>query len=284
MKNNNWKRTIAGLLAMSTLFSLSLSAASVFAEDTAVEVTTTTEAITQGTNVVEIPETDMPILSEGETTDGTDTDAATDPAPEDIYDFTRKTVTIDGVEQKVATITGYHGTATDLVIPDTLKNAPVVEIAASVFYGNTDLESVTMPDTITTIGADAFCACSNLKSVKLSAGLTRIGNEAFCAAGLTELNLPEGLVQVGTEAFAGCSNLISANIPSTLLTVGNSMFMDCFRLKTVTFAEGPTKFWIVHFIIVQCWIMLFCQILCGRLDHLHLLIPAFPILLFQREL
>lgn len=66
MKKNNWKRTIAGLLARSTLFSLSLSAASVFAEDTAVEVTTTTEAITQETNVVEIPETDMPILSEGE--------------------------------------------------------------------------------------------------------------------------------------------------------------------------------------------------------------------------
>ena len=251
MKKNNWKRTIAGLLAMTTLFSLSLSATSVFAENTAAEVSTVTEVTedttTKATNVVEIQETDMPLLSEGETTDGTETGETggntteEELAPEDIFEFKRKTVTIDGVEQKVATITGYLGTEADLVIPDTLKNAPVVEIDANVFYGNTDLESVTMPDTITIIGADAFCACSNLKSVKLPAGLIRIGNEAFCATGLTELNLPEGLQQVGTEAFAGCSNLVSANSPSTLLTVGHSMFMDCFRLQTVTFAEGPTK-------------------------------------------
>ena len=61
MKTNHWKRTIAGLLAMSTLFSLSFTAVS--AEETTAETTAAATTTTTATTVVEIPETDMPTLS-----------------------------------------------------------------------------------------------------------------------------------------------------------------------------------------------------------------------------
>ena len=53
MKTNHWKRTIAGLLAMSTLFSLSFTAVS--AEETTAETTAAATTATTATTVVEIP-------------------------------------------------------------------------------------------------------------------------------------------------------------------------------------------------------------------------------------
>ncbi|MBQ7383070.1 MAG: leucine-rich repeat domain-containing protein [Paludibacteraceae bacterium] len=80
---------------------------------------------------------------------------------------------------------------------------PVISIGTSAFEGMSNLQSVTLPNTITTINTDAFYSCTKLGSV----------------------NLPEGLTTINLRAFYNC-NLSSVTIPSTVTSIGNGAFKD----------------------------------------------------------
>ena len=139
MKTNHWKRTIAGLLAMSTLFSLSFTAVS--AEETTAETTAAATTTTTATTVVEIPETDMPTLSV------TEEEAA-------LFKVTPLTIKVGEESVKGLSVSGYKGTDTDVVIPDTLidkkgNELPVFGIADGAFSGKDTITSVKMPETDT---------------------------------------------------------------------------------------------------------------------------------------
>ena len=62
------------------------------------------------------------------------------------------------------TITGYSGSATDVRIPDRINGLPVTAIGARAFE-RTSLTSVTIPNSVTSIGAYAFAACSSLTTI-----------------------------------------------------------------------------------------------------------------------
>lgn len=57
----------------------------------------------------------------------------------------------------------YWGEEPTVVIPDTYAGLPVTEIAAGAFTGNRKVESVILPDTITSIGENAFMGCNFLR-------------------------------------------------------------------------------------------------------------------------
>ena len=63
------------------------------------------------------------------------------------------------VENGEVTITEYTGVATDVTIPDTIKDMPVVAIGIDAFYGCFTLQSVTIPDSVREIGFAAFDSC-----------------------------------------------------------------------------------------------------------------------------
>ena len=67
---------------------------------------------------------------------------------------------------------------------------------------------------MTQIGAWAFDGCSNLTSITLPSSLTSIGEYAFQYCSLTSITIPEGVTQIGEYAFSGCSNLTSVVIES----------------------------------------------------------------------
>ena len=60
-------------------------------------------------------------------------------------------------------------------------------IPAGLFSGCTGLTSVTIPDSVTSIGDYAFSGCTGLKSVTIPNNVTSIGKEAFNCTGLTEV-------------------------------------------------------------------------------------------------
>ena len=101
------------------------------------------------------------------------------------------------------TITDYLGTEENLQIPSQLIDITVNVIAPSTFSDKTGLVTVSMPDTIQTIGAFAFSICTNITDVKLSKNLS------LCVLG----------------AFQGCTSLETVDMSMTKVTgLPNQMF------------------------------------------------------------
>ncbi|MCR5541462.1 MAG: leucine-rich repeat domain-containing protein [Ruminococcus sp.] len=128
---------------------------------------------------------------------------------------------------------------TDLVIPSELDGKTVSEIGTYVFgRTNSKITSVTIPDTVHSIGSKAFAYCSDLKKVNLSKNLKSIGSYAFrnCKS-LENITLPEGLETIEEYAFLYCDNLKSIEIPASLKNIGASAFHENIKLESITFAE-----------------------------------------------
>ena len=81
-----------------------------------------------------------------------------------------------------------------------------------VFWGCTKLESVTIPNGVTSIGNNFLRDCTSLSSLTLSVNTETIGG----------------------NAFYGCSSLLSVTIPETVTSIGGYAFYGCSKLKTVT--------------------------------------------------
>ena len=78
-----------------------------------------------------------------------------------------------------ATITGYTGSAKNLVIPSELGGKPVTEIGIFAFALCDSLTEVTIPEGVTSIGNAAFSGCSSLTEVTIPKSVTSIGDSAF---------------------------------------------------------------------------------------------------------
>lgn len=156
-----------------------------------------------------------------------------------------------------ATITGYNGKASGLVIPSTIDGHTVVAIGDNVFKNNSRLKAVIIPDTVTEIGKSTFRS-SGLQTVSIPDTVAKIGNNAFRdCQGLTEIELPSSLTELGGMAFGNCSGITAVTIPKGLTTAtveyvsnrGNPVittyypgpFGYCANLVDVTFENGMTK-------------------------------------------
>ena len=117
----------------------------------------------------------------------------------------------------------------------------VIKINDKVFYGNTNLTTVTLAESLTTLGSNAFESCKSLKTIKIPSGVTAIPENCFRKCSLMEsVSLPEGLVEIGASAFSGCQNLESVTLPESLTTLGSYAFDSCKLLKTIKIPSGVT--------------------------------------------
>lgn len=102
----------------------------------------------------------------------------------------------------------YTGTATSVSIPDTIKT-----IGAEAFAGNTTLTSISIGKNVTEIEYGAFKDCSYLSNVSLSDSLITLGNAVFSNnTSLKKIVLPKNLENLGSGVFAGCDNLTTIEI------------------------------------------------------------------------
>ncbi len=123
-------------------------------------------------------------------------------------------------------------------------------IPNGIFASCASLESVTLPDTVTSIDSSAFSGCTGLKTVVLPEQLASIASSAFqgCASlveivfkndgntlvmgsqvfanctSLQSITLPEGLTELPEGCFSGCSTLEEVGLPSSLVSIGSSCF------------------------------------------------------------
>ena len=134
------------------------------------------------------------------------------------------------------TITRYMGNDKDVVIPKVIQDRIVTKIGNISFHLNSDIYSVTIPDSVVEIGGGAFASCRNLKTVSLSTQLESIGNGAFEKTAITTITFPQDLKSIGMRAFADCMNLKQVTIPK-LSHCGEETFCGS-GLETVTIEEG----------------------------------------------
>ena len=145
---------------------------------------------------------------------------------------------------------------TDLVFPDgvtEISNAfaedtcitsvsipnSVTSIGGYAFYGCTGLTSVTIPNSVTSIGSYAFAWCKGLTSVTIPNSVTSIGEWTFYECeGLTSVTIPNSVTSIGEEAFYDCTGLTSATIGNSVTSIGEKAFFGCTNIETVMFGKN----------------------------------------------
>ena len=115
------------------------------------------------------------------------------------------------------------------------------EIPNYAFSGCSGLTSVTIPDSVTSIGEGAFSGCSGLKSVTIPDSVTSIDEGAFYGcSGLTSVTIPDNVTYIGINAFSGCSGLKSVTIPDSVTFIGSQAFYGCSGLTSLTIPDSVT--------------------------------------------
>ena len=94
-------------------------------------------------------------------------------------------------------------------------------------FAYSDIESINIPSSITSIDEWAFYKCSYLKNVQLSEGLTTIGHYAFFNSGIESITIPKSInFNFGQYAFADCKNLKDVVLTEGLTRIGPNAFYN----------------------------------------------------------
>ncbi len=148
---------------------------------------------------------------------------------------------IFGKPNDVNTLLYYLGNATELTLPANYKGGNYT-IGANVFKGNTTITSITIPNSITSIGDDAFYNCSGLTSITIPNSVTSIGNYAlYGCSGLTSIEIPNSVTSIGNHAFDGCKGLTSVVIPNSVTSIGMQAFYYCSGLTSIVIPNSVTS-------------------------------------------
>ena len=96
------------------------------------------------------------------------------------------------------------------MIPEEIDGLPVTAIGTHAF-DECYIESITIPDSVTSIYSSAFAHCESLINIII----------------------PDGVTRIGDHAFYGCTALTSVNIPASVTTVGSHAFYCCYGLEEI---------------------------------------------------
>ena len=169
---------------------------------------------------------------------------------------------------------GYTGTDTVLNLPGTF-NSREYEVNQGAFSGCTNLTSIIIPSSVTSIGAHAFFCCTGLTSITIGNSVASIGDQAFSrCTGLTSITVDKdntkyhsngnclietesktlllgcmnsvipsdgSVTSIGYGAFEECANLISITIPDSVASIGSEAFSGCVGLTSITIPDSVTS-------------------------------------------
>ena len=138
-------------------------------------------------------------------------------------------------------ITGCDNSATTIEIPSTIEEMPVTRIYNGAFEYCSSLTSITIPNSLTSIGWDAFSGCSSLTSIIIPDSVTIIDRYAFygCSS-LTSITIPDGVTSISENAFRDCKNLrnINVNANNVKYCSENEILYSADRTKIIIYPEG----------------------------------------------
>ena len=131
----------------------------------------------------------------------------------------------------------FSSTLETVSLPDSLTS-----IETSAFDGCTKLTSIIIPDGVTSLGDFAFRNCTQLTSVTIGNSVTSIGDSAFYGCEkLTSIIIPDNVTSIGSGAFSKCTQLTSVTIGNSITSIERRTFSDCTSLSDLTLPNSVTR-------------------------------------------
>ncbi len=159
------------------------------------------------------------------------------------------------------TITGHEYIAGDMTVPDEIEGCPVTMIGSNAFDSGSGMTSITLPESVTTLGYGAFSECEALRSVyapgvveirdyafykcswltkaTFSENIKMVGRMAFTQAGILEMDTQDGIYYIGNIAVQASHNGIGDTV--SLREGTTCVAEDCFNCNWMTGVRLPAS-------------------------------------------
>lgn len=100
------------------------------------------------------------------------------------------------------------------------------------------IRKIVVSEGITSVGDRAFVGLRSLESVSLADSVRTIGTSAFSASSLRSVVLPAEMDSIGDSAFSGCFSLDAITMPKRLGALGELVFGHAEGLKSIVIPDG----------------------------------------------
>ena len=129
----------------------------------------------------------------------------------------------------------YEGWAPNITSVEFEEGYKCTAISDGLFCNVTALESITLPDSVTSIGNSAFSGCTALAQISIPDGLLTIGRSVFYNCALTNIVIPESTVTIDQYAFNQCKSLKVVTFLGSSVILENYAFSSCSALEALDY-------------------------------------------------
>ncbi len=152
-------------------------------------------------------------------------------------------------------IVKYLGSSSTVSVPNFLNEKIVKNIHSYCFSSKDKIQSITIPNSVISIGSGAFSGCNGLTKVNIS-DLAAWFNISFSSSAsnplyyaqhlylnnteLTEITIPNSITKINNYALYGASSITSITIPSSVTSIGSYAFSNCSAMQRIFIPRNVT--------------------------------------------